>query len=115
MHCSWGLKGNLAVRPPRPASNAVMSSVELDLRQAYATATSILVERRADLDRLAELLTARRAIDEAELASLLGLPARHRRSDHPNSGPQACDGPTRNEKAGNRDVQKTDDGNVRRS
>jgi ATP-dependent Zn protease len=84
MHCSWGLKGSLAVRP-KSMSSDVMSSVELDLRHASATATSILAERRGDLDRLAELLTERRALDDDDLTSLLGPAGRHRPSDGPNA------------------------------
>ncbi|WCS24867.1 AAA family ATPase [Methylobacterium sp. NMS14P] len=106
MHCRWGLKGSLAVRP-KPMSSDDMSSVELDLRQASATATSILTERRTELDRLVELLTRRRALDDADLTSLLGSVGRHRPSNGPNAGAGSGNAPDRSGSPKSRRVERS--------
>ncbi len=77
MHCNWGLEGGIAVRSLEAMSGEVATAIERDLRWASDAATSILTECRADLDKLADLLVARRALDRAEIEAALGTKPDH--------------------------------------
>lgn len=77
MHCSWGLEGQIAVRSLEVMSGEVAAAIERDLRWASDAATSILTECRAGLDRLADLLVARRELDRAEIEAALGTRPEH--------------------------------------
>lgn len=80
MHCSWGLEGQIAVRPLESISIDVAAAVERDLRRASDAATSILLECKAEFDQLADALIARRALDRAEVEVALGAMPKRRRT-----------------------------------
>lgn len=71
MHCSWGLGGQIAVRPQATMPEEASAAVEQDLRRASDAATSILAERRTCLDALASKLMQRRMLEGAEAAAIL--------------------------------------------
>lgn len=75
MHCSWGLGGQIAVRSHATMPENVLGQVEHDLREAADAATSILAERRACLDALAQTLTKRRSLERPEIEALLRPPS----------------------------------------
>lgn len=72
MHCSWGLAGSILVRRHDVLSDELAASVQRDLDRAYAAARTIVEQHRVGLDLLIRELVERRALDQAELASLIG-------------------------------------------
>lgn len=97
MHCSWGLGRRIAVTPSTSMPRNVSAAVERDLRRASVAAASILADRRACLDSLAQALTEQRSLEGVEIteclrtASAVSAPA----LIDPGGGRQAAPPPSR--------------------
>jgi DNA polymerase III delta prime subunit len=74
MHARWGLGRRIAVQEAAELPYDVLLAVEQDLLRAFDLAVSIIVERRASLDRLAEVLLARRSLEGREATAVMGSP-----------------------------------------
>ncbi|WP_080577127.1 hypothetical protein [Methylorubrum extorquens] len=74
MHARWGLGRRIAVREASELPRDLLLVVEQHLQQASDLAVSIIVERRASLDRLAETLLARRSLEGREATAIIGSP-----------------------------------------
>ncbi|AMB44808.1 MULTISPECIES: AAA family ATPase [Methylobacteriaceae] len=77
MHCSWGLGGRIAADASNSVPKAAAAAIERDLRKVSRVATSILLDRRNQLEGLAHALLERRALDGSEVEALLQGLARH--------------------------------------